>query len=292
MIFDRLVFGSARLTGGATAANAERLVYACKAEGIRQFDTAPSYGLGTAEQVIGRAVGKDEACRISTKVGSEQPSYPQLRSWMRLAKGLIRPGTSPLAVPLSPAVIREPCHSAFASEQMARSVANSRRQLRRSNLDLLLLHDITPEQVNNDIINFMLDARAKGWASEVGHATGGLENPRLSALFPSDFIIQAAAAPSHLLGMTAPGQASILHSIARTAEYLASHDSAFADRLGTIAGSVPQDKADATSARVAAAYTLVHAHNPDCRLIFATTHLDRLGGFLAAARFLTQTTGT
>jgi len=287
MIIDQLVFGSARLTGGASSAGSKRLVRACLHGGITRFDTAPSYGLGTAELVIGQSLGSDAAAQIATKVGSDRPSHPVARTWLRAVKGLIRPGTSPLAVPLSPgAAVSEPVHHAFTPEQMARSLEQSRRALRRDTLDLLLLHDIAPSQVTPGVIDFMLRARCDGLANEVGHATGGLANHQLVERFPANFIVQAAASPEHLLGTTVKVHTSILHSIARTAKYLEREDPIFAERLGRIANLVPPDKADKISARLAAAYVLVHVHNPECKLIFATTHADRLEAFLRAINVL------
>lgn len=284
MILDQLVFGSARLTGGASASTAERLIRLCQAGGIRQFDTAPSYGLGTAESVLGRAL--DPRAEIATKVGSERPTYPVARSWLRRAKGLLRPGVSPLAVPLSPAMSGDPAHHAFTPEQMARSIERSRRLLRRETLDLVLLHDIVAAQVTPAVIEVLLAARASGIARAVGHATGGVADPALDAMFPADFVVQRSASPADLLGDVGSGGSARLHSIARAAATLAGRDPSFAERLDSVAARVPPDQADATSARVAASYVIVHARRPDSRLIFATTHADRLKAFLRAVAFL------
>jgi len=64
MLIDRLIFGCGHLTGGASQRDAARLVRRAREAGIGQFDTAPSYGIGTAEDAIGRLVGNDAAVRI------------------------------------------------------------------------------------------------------------------------------------------------------------------------------------------------------------------------------------
>jgi len=58
------------LWGGPDEAESERLVHAALAAGINFFDTAPGYGDGASERVLGRALrGRRDAATIATKFG-------------------------------------------------------------------------------------------------------------------------------------------------------------------------------------------------------------------------------
>ena len=57
MLTQRLVLGCGHLTGGASTAESRRLLEHAKDGGIGHFDPAPSYGIGTAEDVVGQVFG-------------------------------------------------------------------------------------------------------------------------------------------------------------------------------------------------------------------------------------------
>ena len=70
LIAQRLGFGCGRLKGGHEKANALRLVHAALDMGLRHFDTAPPYGLGMSEAVLGEALkGRQEDVTVVTKAG-------------------------------------------------------------------------------------------------------------------------------------------------------------------------------------------------------------------------------
>ena len=59
---DRLGFGCGRLRAGLEERNSRRLIEAALERGIRYFDTAPSYGDGASERVLG--LGLREVRRV------------------------------------------------------------------------------------------------------------------------------------------------------------------------------------------------------------------------------------
>ena len=89
LISQRLGFGCGRLKGGHEKAHALRLVHAALDLGLRHFDTAPPYGLGTSESVLGEALkGRQEPFTVFTKAGLARPASPGL---MQTARAIVKP---------------------------------------------------------------------------------------------------------------------------------------------------------------------------------------------------------
>lgn len=73
---DRIGLGCARLMGGSEAASSRKLVEVALALGIRHFDTAPYYGEGASETVLGNVLGGVEGVTVTTKIGIARPAAP------------------------------------------------------------------------------------------------------------------------------------------------------------------------------------------------------------------------
>ena len=77
-----LAFGCHNLTGGSSTRKSIRLVHCALDHGISRFDVAPSYGLGTAESVLGAAIRKGaRQIEITTKFGIEPPRFSSVLAW-------------------------------------------------------------------------------------------------------------------------------------------------------------------------------------------------------------------
>jgi D-threo-aldose 1-dehydrogenase len=118
----RLALGTAALgdlSGVDGTAEAEATVRAAVAAGVRWFDTSPWYGLGAAEQRLGRALAADadDAVSVSTKVG-----------YLVAADGGVD-----LAVGRGA--------QDFGAEATLRSVEASVRRLGGHRIDTVLIHD-------------------------------------------------------------------------------------------------------------------------------------------------------
>lgn len=83
MAIDRLIFGCQSITGGSSFKRSLRILECAIDHGIASFDVAPSYGLGTAEEVIGRVAEKRPQILVSTKVGIEPPAYGRFMALAR-----------------------------------------------------------------------------------------------------------------------------------------------------------------------------------------------------------------
>ncbi|MBA4160957.1 MAG: hypothetical protein C0515_02485 [Novosphingobium sp.] len=275
MIVPRLVLGTARIAGGASESAAVALVRTAFDAGIGAVDTAPSYGLGTAEQVVGRALAGHPQVAVTTKLGSHRPSHPMLRTWARRIKRLVSaPGEPEASVP--PAWIAAPVGNDFSAPSMARSLEVSLNKLGR--IDALLLHDISAQEVTPALLG---DLAGLAQGRNSGYASYARWDVQLDQCFPQDSLAQCAPDPGWLLG-TVPvpsGRPLRLHSIAKTGLALAATDPAFAKGLHEAAGLI---EADPLTAQIAAIYALAAARVPQAHLLFTSSHPARLSALIKA----------
>ncbi|MDR1633850.1 MAG: aldo/keto reductase [Bifidobacteriaceae bacterium] len=136
-----LVLGTARLTAGdgwgepSDPARARQLAHDAVAAGYTHIDSADSLGPGTAERILGEALGGDATVLIATKVG------------------MLRPGPNRWGVLGHPDYLRQQVYA-------------SRSRLRRERIDLVYLHRIDPDYRPEDQLGALDDLRGEG---VIGH---------------------------------------------------------------------------------------------------------------------------
>jgi hypothetical protein len=280
MLIDRLIFGCGHLTGGASHGEAARLIRRARAAGIGQFDTAPSYGIGTAEDTIGRLVGRDAAVRITAKVGSTRPAHGQLKSYARFALRAVRgPRHAPDYQPPSSG----PQSGCFEPEFMAKSLEASLKALRRPRIDLLLLHEAFAEDLTPSVLNFLEQVRRDGRAGAIGYSNGMPYDATLHAAWGGELIAQTAVDPAALTVASPSAETKVIfHSLIKTAAWLRRTDRRFASgesAFGNALAGVP-------AAEAILPYALAARRWPDARFIYATSLLARLDSFLRTVEAL------
>lgn len=173
LLTSRLGFGCGRLNGGGDKATSLRLVHAALDQGIRYFDTAPPYGLGASESVLGEALkGRQEEVIVATKAGLARPASASLKQTARaIVKPLARwvPG-------LRHAVLKGMARRApagnFGFEFIARSFEASLTQLQRDRVDCLLLHEAQPHDPLTPLQRLLDRYVASGQLGTYGSSTG------------------------------------------------------------------------------------------------------------------------
>jgi hypothetical protein len=151
-------FGCARLVGRSSLRRSAKLVEAALAVGIRYFDVAPVYGMGTAEEVLGEVLGNSKDVIVATKVGIPRPAYsarsdlarrlakPALDR-VRVLKTVARRFYAPKPTPQdAPRPRRD-----FSMPTILASVEDSLRRLRRDKIDLYLAHDPHASDIGPDL---------------------------------------------------------------------------------------------------------------------------------------------
>lgn len=119
-----------------------RLLQEAREAGINFFDTAPAYG--SSEALLGQALGNDPGCIIATKVSIPPENDPCWADAGRL-KGTLRA-----------------------------SLQKSLRRLNREVLDVVQLHNPTPEILGRwELLEVLLEARQRGMVRFLGASVYG-----------------------------------------------------------------------------------------------------------------------
>jgi aryl-alcohol dehydrogenase-like predicted oxidoreductase len=169
----RLGFGLAPLGGRVGRAESLRLLELAFDAGITHFDTARSYGYGQVESVLGDFLDRHrDEVTVTTKLGIAPPKNS---SGFRTAKSLARavtrvaPGTRRL---LRRGGQRMVSGGRFSVAEARESLETSLRELRVDRVDLLLLHECSPEDLSGDgLIEFLDEAVREGKVGRYGIAT-------------------------------------------------------------------------------------------------------------------------
>jgi aryl-alcohol dehydrogenase-like predicted oxidoreductase len=171
--------GCARLTGGSEFKSSIRLVEAALVAGIRHFDTAPVYGLGQSEGVLGEALEGVPDVTIATKVGIARPDQKMAESLARMA---CRRFLKPLLahVPGVKAKLRQflsqdhgrplAPRQKLGSDQIRRELEESLKRLRRDRVDLYFVHEPDQFELDDEALETFIALRRKGVIGDFGLA--------------------------------------------------------------------------------------------------------------------------
>jgi hypothetical protein len=171
--------GCARLTSGAEFKTSIRLVEAALFAGIRHFDTAPVYGLGQSEDVLGEALKGVPDVTIATKVGIARPDPKTADSlthvaYRRFLKPLLThvPGTKAKlrqflshdrGPPLAPL-------QKLGSDHIRRELEESLKRLKRDRVDLYFVHEPDQFELDDEALETFIALRGKGVIGDFGLA--------------------------------------------------------------------------------------------------------------------------
>ncbi len=167
----RIGFGGTTLKGGAEKADNIKNLEKAFEMGILHYDVAPSYGLGVAEGILGEFIkNKRSQVTVTTKVGLARPKNPATLARLR---SLVRP-----LVSFAPSLRRFLGRSVqqasgssrthFEMGHVRRSVEQSFRELGTDYVDVLLLHEITPNDVTDELRTYLDDLVSKGMVLNYG----------------------------------------------------------------------------------------------------------------------------
>jgi hypothetical protein len=185
----RLGFGCARIFGGRELRQAAALIEAAISCGIRHFDTAPAYG---SESVLGEVIGDVRDITIATKIGIPRytrPNSAAKRAFGPLYRGTIRPllahvpavKSRLLRLAAKPVLTSAPIvKRQIHRDEVLREVEESLRRLRRTAIDLYLLHEPEAIEITDELRDVFLSLRNDGVIKAFGLAFGALPNDPIS----------------------------------------------------------------------------------------------------------------
>lgn len=157
-------FGCSSLVGIVSAKEARGLIDAAYDTGIRHFDVARSYGQGTAESVLGKALGSRRGnVTITSKFGL---AVPRRRPAIDFARSILRPVAKRISS------VRSRSRSAAAAivetvefnrSNAEASLDTTLRELGTDYLDILLLHEANAEGLcHPELLEFLEASRKTG----------------------------------------------------------------------------------------------------------------------------------
>jgi aryl-alcohol dehydrogenase-like predicted oxidoreductase len=190
----RVGFGCARIYGRSEIKASTQLIEAALSAGIRHFDTAPSYGGGLSEAVVGAVLAGVKDVTITTKVGIGRPDRtvtPYSRG--ALYRRFVRPIISRL--PRTKArllrLIRrrddgvsttdpDAQRRYLSREEVLRELDDSLKQLRRNYVDLYLIHEPGQFELTDDLKELLASLKSKGTIGAFGLAWGRVATTGMS----------------------------------------------------------------------------------------------------------------
>jgi D-threo-aldose 1-dehydrogenase len=173
LTLSRLGFGTAGLAARLGRRESVRLLEVAHDSGITHFDTARAYGYGEAEAALGDFLaGRRDAVTVTTKLGMLPP--PRSRA-LQGAKAVGRVGARVL--PALRPLLRRGGQSlaksgAFEPAAARASLETSLRELRVETVDLLLLHECRPADLETEgLLEFLEAVVAEGKVRAFGIGT-------------------------------------------------------------------------------------------------------------------------
>lgn len=199
----RLGFGCAGLHGAVSRNEAIVLLETALDNGITHFDTARVYGWGAAERMLGDLARRRRAeMVIVSKAGIAPPSIAG-----RLLKKIAGRFSPSLAA------AGESAFGLFGGADITQSVETSLAALGTDRLDALLLHEIEPDHVTDELKRALEALKQSGKVLRVGLATNDAATAAIAAAHPELCAVVQVAAPPVGVGAPKKQGVRILHSV-------------------------------------------------------------------------------
>ncbi|AXY77106.1 aldo/keto reductase [Paraflavitalea soli] len=219
-LYQKLGFGTAGLTSMKTYGSVIRLLETAFNSGITHFDTAPLYGQGYAEDLVGRFIkNKRHKLTITTKfgLGSAKPlTVPvafalPLNYYRKALKKAPPPVQQGQIEPVTPALLP---YRRITTTEIHNSLTQSLKRLQTNYIDYYFLHEGLPGFLDQDAHQYLLDQQQKGHIRFLGVATG---SQNLLTLTPGELlkwdVLQYEAGSGGLqLKQQFPGKQHFIHS--------------------------------------------------------------------------------
>lgn len=227
----RLGFGASRLFAGGELRASSRILEAALACGIRHFDTAPSYSGGQSEEVLGAVLSGIRDVTITTKVGITgdaitKPSLlskayrvgirPLLARFPAVKSKLLSLRNQPVQVAPESRPAAAPSRI-LTRDAVLRSVEASLTRLRRSSLDILLIHESDSIVLDEALREVFENLKTQGMIKAFGVGLGrAVQEPlNFGQIIQSGFCAPATPESNADLSALPKNQLRIWHGILR-----------------------------------------------------------------------------
>ncbi|WP_337840984.1 aldo/keto reductase [Rheinheimera sp.] len=169
----RIGFGCGRLVGGSSFKDSAFLIEEAVRLGISYFDTAPSYGLGTADDVLGEVLCGDENYEIASKVGISRPKSASTLSFLRKFVGPLVKRSVYLKRMAGNYIKTQSSRNEFDSGVLLESFEDTLLRLKRRSVQRLFLHEGVDKEYQGNTIDFFNQLVQGNRIKHFGQATSG-----------------------------------------------------------------------------------------------------------------------
>jgi aryl-alcohol dehydrogenase-like predicted oxidoreductase len=210
----RLGFGTSGLMARLGRRESVRLLEVAHESGITHFDTARAYGYGEAEGALGEFLAaRRDAVTVTTKLGIMPPRRSRGLQGAKTAARLAVRAIPPLRPLLRRGAQSMGQAGTFAPEQARASLETSLRELGIETVDILLLHECRPADLETEgLLEFLEEAVRAGKVRRFGIATDWDSTTAILARRPQFArLVQASRAGPDALYLP-PGAVLITHS--------------------------------------------------------------------------------
>ncbi len=169
-----LGFGGAGLTSMRSQWDVMRLLNTAYNNGIRHFDTAPLYGRGYSEMLIGKfAKGHRNNITITTKFGLGNCITGSLPPLVALPLNYYNKKLRGIKPPQPTATHSQEilAHRTITTDDIKTSLERSLQRLNTGYIDYYLLHEGLPSFLNDEALSFLLSLKQRGIVRHIGIAT-------------------------------------------------------------------------------------------------------------------------
>jgi D-threo-aldose 1-dehydrogenase len=168
----KLGFGTSQLMGRVGRKQSLRLMEVTFDAGIRHFDTAPLYGLGAAEAMVGEFARKGRSeITITSKFGIRPPARSAGISVAKVGARFVVKAVPSLRVKLRRRAEAMTARGSFTPEECRESLYRSLQQLRTERIDFFLMHEVHHEQITGELLHTLEQAVQTGSIGRFGIAT-------------------------------------------------------------------------------------------------------------------------
>jgi hypothetical protein len=160
------------VTGGFEARSNVRLLRLVYDLGVRHFDTAPLYGHGTSEDVIGTAFrGDRHKIIIASKVGIPHGELSRGRQLVRLAASPVRRWAPQLSKRAARRIYATAPRTDFSVPFIQHSLEKSLSKLKTDYLDILILHEARRDDITDELLGKLQSFVQQGKVRRIGVGT-------------------------------------------------------------------------------------------------------------------------
>lgn len=164
----KIGFGTTALLALSGQEEQQRLLHAALDAGITHFDTAPYYGYGEAEKILGRFIkDRRDQVTVTTKFGIQPPRLAGGGSVAGAVKRLVK-NLGPVRKLLARQAGKMVQRAAFGADDAAKSLESSLRALQTDHIDIYLLHEAGPADTSEELLAFLEERKKQGIIGRFG----------------------------------------------------------------------------------------------------------------------------